>query len=837
PSSLLHPLLPPPPSNLTGRENVPALILRPHPPSSPPSSPLPLTPSLTPALTRPHRPSSPPPHPFANPNPAFANPEPSLETCYSGSPLHNLDRWKETNAGMRYSECMCRTHSLYGVTDGSPPLLPRSSSLGELTKKNMWWCVLVVVVVVLEGSSGQHLEEQHHPEEHNSKACLESCSSLHLTQSLSTTSRLETVANSPNVTKHRRTRSVYPTSVSPREGNTTYEQYAHEDRPHHAGADLKFPQEQQSVSVATSVTGNTESQENLSKQILLSLTLNIPSDKIPVILHDSEAQSVNVLDHFLRASLGLSAVIINISGGVLPIVEWLDEYNDGYFVHIIIFSSVSVVESFVEGLPELVWTPDHLLLINVDESVNATHLLAQEKFSHSLYLSLLQPHNRMGAGHYLILTLETFRPLNKITSHGIYSVTKPRAFSEVFPDRFQSFYGYKIQLASWPDDFPYLIPGPTLEKTYGMCVNMLNEISAKLNFSYVFDSEAEASWGELVNGSWIGMVGQVSRKEKDMSVNVIAVDKDRYTAVDLSVIYMTDSFSFVLRIPTPPPRWWSIVFPFTWQTWVAVFAFLVVISAQLSLFYKVRGVARSSSEAVLVIMRTLLRQDVPNPPSHVSIRVIQGAWMIVAMILSISYTGNLVAYITVPEKPIRLTSLKQLAESSLTPTMVDYGNFVPGALRASKHPTLHVLGQKLQLIPDYGYDVGFAQVMDGTHAFLEGTEFFNYMVILYHMSTTTYFLPEVIYSTNVAWIYPKKTPWKHKLDPYLQAFVESGLCLYWKKVLVYDFMKQMGENLHQDTSVPLRPLSLQDLQGTFIIYGLFTLASILVGVLEMLFHP
>lgn len=40
--------------------------------------------------------------------------------------------------------------------------------------------------------------------------------------------------------------------------------------------------------------------------------------------------------------------------------------------------------------------------------------------------------------------------------------------------------------------------------------------------------------------------------------------------------------------------------------------------------------------------------------------------------------------------------------------MLDYGNFMSGALRSSEHPTLSALGKKLQLVPDN--DIGFQQV-------------------------------------------------------------------------------------------------------------------------------
>ncbi|XP_069167029.1 uncharacterized protein [Procambarus clarkii] len=551
------------------------------------------------------------------------------------------------------------------------------------------------------------------------------------------------------------------------------------------------------------VLGSCWSQETKSTNILLSLMSTTLKDQNPVFLHDAELESIGVLERYLEESPGPPAVILDISDAALLKAPWLGKYNDARFVHIILLSSERVINHFVEEAPERLWTPNTLLLVDVNASVNATRLLAQASFSYSPFLSLLQPCNKNDAACYYILTYETFHPDNKITFHGIYNAIKPQTFRSVFPDRFKSFYGHNLQLASWADDFPYLVPGATLHKTYGIGVNMLNEISRKLNFSYEFDNEAKASWGELVNGSWIGM-------------------------------YVVWSTSVVLFV-----YWFD--------------------------------------------------------------RLYEGTWILLAIIVSISYTSNLVAYITVPSKPHYLATLKELAQSALTyvslprhsegtgtvcphsmfkncvyahvcekspgivyvslcgmllseqqisqyiimpvrsnffrPTMVDYGNFVPLALRTSKHTTLHTLGQKMKLIPNYGYDVGFAQVKEGTHALLEGTEFLQYLVILYRVFSMTYLLPETIYPIHVGWIFPKKTSWKHKFDRYIQALVESGLCRYWKKVLVEDFMQGQHETTNSDYQEATRPLSLRDLQGAFIIYGLCLAVVIFVGARELLPAP
>nr|XP_053646462.1 glutamate receptor ionotropic, kainate 5-like [Cherax quadricarinatus] len=540
--------------------------------------------------------------------------------------------------------------------------------------------------------------------------------------------------------------------------------------------------------------GGVLSWKNPPQNILSLLSPVILRNKIPIVLHDSEDLSVSILEHYFQGSQSLFLVVLDITDAALLKASWLGKYNDPAFVHVILFNSVSVVEAFVEGLPERVWTPYYLLLVNTNSSVNGSRLLALKKFNYSPFLSLLQPNIVETYTNYHILTHEMFHPRHKILSHGTFSLDEPHTFATVFPDRFKSFYGYNLQLASWINDFPYLVPGPTPQETYGMGANMLNEISRRLNFSVTYYPEPEDQlWGEMVNGSWVGMVGQIWRRERDLCVNVMSIVEDRYQAVDFSVPYFSDSYSFIISIPLPPPRWWTIVLPFTWETWLGVATSVVIVSMFLALFFKVAGIAWTASNVVLQVVGTLLNQDISQPTFLSSLRIFRGTWLMLAMILSISYTGNLVAYITVPVKAHRLTSLRELSESSLTPIMADYGNFVPGALRSSEHPTLSALGKKLKLIPKDAYALGFQQVRKGTYALLEGTEFIEYLVIAHHQAATTYFLPEILY------------PIGSRLDLPEEDSLEA-------QVLVSDFMKKEGDTLHEDSSDTARPLSLQDLQ-------------------------
>ncbi|XP_063869806.1 uncharacterized protein LOC135105532 [Scylla paramamosain] len=279
-----------------------------------------------------------------------------------------------------------------------------------------------------------------------------------------------------------------------------------------------------------------------------------------VVLHDGQPSTESVLQEVL-ASLNVPVILMDLGNSDVTEAAWFGDFNSAFFVHLLIFGDPDAVEDFLESVPEHTWAPRHLLLLNTNWSLNAATILGHPSLRHSSFLTLLQPHLKAGGTPvYRILTYETFKPGNKIVQRG--NLSSSSSFSSLFPDRFSTFHGHHFLLSSWVDDFPYIIKGETLNDTYGMGVNMLNDISSIYNFTYQLSEESQdGMWGDLSNGSWRGMIGEVKREERDFCINVMSITQDQFRVVDFSVPYSVDGFSFLLRNPLPPPRWWSIVFP------------------------------------------------------------------------------------------------------------------------------------------------------------------------------------------------------------------------------------------------------------------------------------
>lgn len=82
---------------------------------------------------------------------------------------------------------------------------------------------------------------------------------------------------------------------------------------------------------------------------------------------------------------------------------------------------------------------------------------------------------------------------------------------------------------------------------------MLDEVATRLNFTYQLqDITPDGLWGEIVNGTWMGLMGQVVRGEKDIIINGFAILHDRYHAISFSAPYFTDSYSASLKVQSLP---------------------------------------------------------------------------------------------------------------------------------------------------------------------------------------------------------------------------------------------------------------------------------------------
>lgn len=138
--------------------------------------------------------------------------------------------------------------------------------------------------------------------------------------------------------------------------------------------------------------------------------------------------------------------------------------------------------------------------------------------------------------------------------------------TRLFPIRYDSFDGTHLHLGSWCDDYPFLYPEASLRKIVGEeelpgdCVgsnlDLLDIIASKLNFSYSVQMEpADYKWGFKENGTWNGMLGDLTYNNKDLVINSFLLRHDILDDFDISYQYQMESIVFLLAIPQTVPQW------------------------------------------------------------------------------------------------------------------------------------------------------------------------------------------------------------------------------------------------------------------------------------------
>ncbi|XP_066961608.1 ionotropic receptor 21a-like [Macrobrachium rosenbergii] len=196
--------------------------------------------------------------------------------------------------------------------------------------------------------------------------------------------------------------------------------------------------------------------------------------------------------------------------------------------------------------------------------------------------------------------------------------------------------------------------------------------------------------------------------------------------------------------------------------------------------------------------------------------------------------GNLIAFLTVPSQTSRIATLEELANSKIKIHMLDYGNFVPGFLWSSKEPVLSKLGEKLSLLPDYDKIIA---AFDEGAGVLEASAYSQFLFITRQRIKTSYAVEEKLFPNFVAWAFQKGSPYKLVFDRYLERMTHSGLVEYWHRSVVDKFQHSTGQLTGSEFSgemTSLRPLTLENLQGAFIVMGLGTVLAILVLLIEVI---
>ncbi|XP_063855559.1 glutamate receptor ionotropic, kainate glr-3-like [Scylla paramamosain] len=259
-------------------------------------------------------------------------------------------------------------------------------------------------------------------------------------------------------------------------------------------------------------------------------------------------------------------------------------------------------------------------------------------------------------------------------------------------------------------------PGGVRLQFEGFMINVLAYLAQGLNFSYTFRRPPDRAWGvKLRNGSFTGMVGQVHRERADeragqglihctvtdalqdvnLGLGPFAINAARYEAGDFTwpINFMVVKVLGGRGSPEVDP--WGFLLPFDPWVWAALFSFFLLLSVTsyfLSTVFSKKGSKKEDfatknlhfigimfrqyipftfhAGLMLAIQYVLLNHTASLGPTAMWVgeggcwwqRVVLGVWMLMTMVLTRSYEGNLMSLLAVRHLPQPYQTLRDVVD-------------------------------------------------------------------------------------------------------------------------------------------------------------------------------
>ncbi|KAF2369169.1 Ionotropic glutamate receptor, partial [Trinorchestia longiramus] len=215
-------------------------------------------------------------------------------------------------------------------------------------------------------------------------------------------------------------------------------------------------------------------------------------------------------------------------------------------------------------------------------------------------------------------------------------------------------------------------------------------------------------------------------------------------------------------------------------------------------------------------LQGLLNQSTPRFPTSNSVRLSSICWWLSCLLITLHYSSNLVAVLTIPVFPRQLDTVHQLADSGLRVSMVNYGESLVSAMVTSGQQDLEALGRRMDLVglssadASRAYQQALKKMERGSHAI---TDTYSYLKSFVQASNSShYFLREQIFTGPLVFFFRKGSPWRKKINIGIRRLSEAGLLQKW-----YGDLMEIRKN-ESDTRRQSRPLTLHHLEGPFWLY-------------------
>lgn len=376
----------------------------------------------------------------------------------------------------------------------------------------------------------------------------------------------------------------------------------------------------------------------------------------------------------------------------------------------------------------------------------------------------------------------------------------------------------------------------------GFCIDLLNELSQTLRFSYLIKSVKDGKYGSRdKNGNWSGMVGEIVRKEADLAVAPLTIISSREKVISFTKPFLQTGISILLRkeVSSGPSTLFGFLSPFSKETWIGLVVAYLITSLCLFLVGRLspcEWTEVSSEQNQFSFLNSLwfgigaftLQGAQPHPKS-VSARIIAVIWWVFSITLLAAYIASFAAFLnTVTEQTKNIQTFEDLVKQS----QLDFGtindSYTLQFFKYSENPTYRLIFKQMEKKKDLvlvkTFSEGVRRVQETNYAFLAESVMQD-LVVAKHCDLTR--APEIIGSRGYGIAASLDSPHIKPLSIEILKQIESGNV---------DFLREKWwENqCSEKGSSGWTPIQPQTLGGIFLILGIGLALGIMVSLIELM---
>ncbi|KAK7502748.1 hypothetical protein BaRGS_00005998 [Batillaria attramentaria] len=343
-------------------------------------------------------------------------------------------------------------------------------------------------------------------------------------------------------------------------------------------------------------------------------------------------------------------------------------------------------------------------------------------------------------------------------------------------------------------------------------------------YGYTLIEPADQMWGHNNSGEWSGLVGQLHRQEVDLTMAPLAMSKEREAVMDFTFPFYHDFSGVLLKRPDPNAT--------KWRVYIDIFRWEVLLCLAVAMLCgSVIGVCIDVGEGMIVgkcsvwlslnrcwvLLGALLAQGCRRLPKRGSGRMFLSAWWLFSIVMAATYSGNLIAFLTVTKDKAPFDTLEEMVrQDQYTYGTIDQSMWTM-LFEFSSTPTYRAIHENIQRfsrqdsrVLDMDPYVHLQMVREGGYAYIADTGLFNNWL-----------------ATNCDLMLIKEKFYPSKI----MQISESGLLQVWIKRWWPKRSFCAGS-----LTTEARALNLMDTQSVFYLAGVGMGLSAFVLLVEWLYH-